>query len=487
LPDEQQFRAPVDIAEDSIAELEGNVESRLLWPGRILKRGVRRALSFILGPQLVFNRGVARALRDAGDNLADQANQLSQVSASLDDQKRTVAEAIDGVARQLADLAARVATLEDTTVRSDALESIRSGLVDAATRVATLEATTARSESVQADLAALQGTMARNETGRIETDEGLRTSIQSIEGFFPSLMEDITSDFAEIRAVQASIGRQIDEVGGELVANTIDVKRLGKKHEDLAVSTTDDNDSVTSRVRTLETRFEPLMDLDHFDFASTYRGNEADITARLEKYARNYGDVRRVFDFGCGRGEFLRVCSRLGIGAYGLDRDADMISHCKLHGLEVVEGDALEHLRGLPSRSLDGIFSSQVVEHLTPAEIREMVELASDKLKRGAKIIIETINPDTLSAMRWFYLDPSHSQPVPADMLRFFLQEENFEVLDTLYTSPVPEDERLSFLKIATPIEGSLPADFLELTNDNVRRLNELLFGCQDYAIIAQR
>ena len=70
-----------------------------------------------------------------------------------------------------------------------------------------------------------------------ESHGTLRVSIENLEGFLPKLMQDISSDFAEIRAVQASMGRQIDEVGGELVANTIDVKRLGKKHEALDEST----------------------------------------------------------------------------------------------------------------------------------------------------------------------------------------------------------------------------------------------------------
>jgi SAM-dependent methyltransferase len=234
-------------------------------------------------------------------------------------------------------------------------------------------------------------------------------------------------------------------------------------------------------------RFEPLVDLDHFEFAKAYRGDEADIKTRLEKYARNYGPVKRVLDFGCGRGEFLLACSRLDIGAYGVDRDADMISHCGLQGLEAIQGDALQHLKELPARSLDGIFSAQVVEHLTPAEIVQLIQLASEKLKRGGKIIIETINPNTWSAMRWFYLDPSHSQPVPADMLRFFLEEANFEVLDTLYSSPVAENDRLSLMKVDSQLEDSSLADLLTQNNENLQRLNDLLFGPQDFAIVAER
>jgi SAM-dependent methyltransferase len=308
-----------------------------------------------------------------------------------------------------------------------------------------------------------------------------------VETFLPKLIQDIHTDFAEVRAVQASMGRQTDEVGGELVANTIDIKKLRKRLDELKRIATNEQKSADDRIRTLEVRFEPLVDLDHFEFAKAYRGDEAVIKTRLEKYARSYGPVKRILDFGCGRGEFLRSCSQLDIGAYGVDLDADMISHCELQGLEAVQGDALEHLKGLPARSLDGIFTAQVVEHLTPAEIVELIRLAGEKLKRGGKIIIETINPNTWSAMRWFYLDPSHSQPVPADMLRFFLEEANFEVIDILYSSPVPESDRLSLMKVKPDLEDSTLAELLEQNNENVQRLNDLLFGPQDFAIVAER
>ena len=62
-----------------------------------------------------------------------------------------------------------------------------------------------------------------------------------------------------------------------------------------------------------------------------------------------------------------------GSAEYNLDlsqrRAGAVRQFMQLQGLEAVQGDALQHLEGLPARSLDGIFSAQVVEHLTPAEI----------------------------------------------------------------------------------------------------------------------
>jgi SAM-dependent methyltransferase/predicted nucleic acid-binding Zn-ribbon protein len=474
LSDTKNARSSAASTENSIAEIES--ASRFFWPGRLLKRGIRRVLRFVLAPQQGFNHEASTALARMDRQLADQLQRIAALeNAAVQIWK--LAEQGHYLRAEVARIDAQDTRIEEQIVRSQAevaridTQVDRIGVIELGLRQ--FDSRIQRVDGVEIASEQLRGQLEK-------TEETLGTSIQNLEEFLPKLMQDITSDFAQLRAVQASLGTQVDEVGGELVANTIDVKRIGKSHDALEADS-------TSRLQILEKRFEPLVDLDHFDFAKAYRGNEAEIRSRLEKYARNFGDVKRVLDFGCGRGEFLSVCSELDIGAYGVDQDSDMISHCNLQGLEVIEGDALEHLRGLGARSLDGIFSSQVVEHMTPAEIVELIQLASKKLKRGGKIIIETINPNTWSAMRWFYLDPSHSQPVPADMLRFFLHESNFEVLDTLYTSVVPEDRRLALMKIGSPIDESTLTDFLQINNDNVQRLNDVLFGPQDYAIIAER
>jgi 2-polyprenyl-3-methyl-5-hydroxy-6-metoxy-1,4-benzoquinol methylase len=307
--------------------------------------------------------------------------------------------------------------------------------------------------------------------------------IENLEAHLPEMLADINTDLNDIRATHSAQGREIDEVGGELVSVTQQLRKFRK-----LVDSYDEQQSLFSRrIRSLEKRFEPLTDLDHFDFANAYRGDEATIRARLETYAKQFGQVKQVFDFGCGRGEFLKTCNDLGIGAYGFDTDADMVSHCELQNLDAYQGDALAHLRELPSRSLDGIFSAQVVEHLTPVEIVELIQIASEKLKRGGKIILETINPSTWSAMRWFYLDPSHCQPVPAEMLRFFLEDAHFEVLDTIYSSPVPDDEKLTFPENDSDFQDPAVTELAQITRRNWERLNHTVFGPQDYAIIAER
>jgi len=324
----------------------------------------------------------------------------------------------------------------------------------------------------------------RQRAGGIEPRfESLDARLAAVERHLPDFTRDVEADFAAVRSSVHAQGRQLDELAGELVAATADAEEIQREWDEARCA----QHALAEHVRTLERRLEPLRSMDHFDFALRYRGDPEVIRERLKKYAQVFGPVERVLDFGCGRGEFLEICGEMQIGAYGVDSDPDMVSHCRLRRVNAKLGDAMEHLRNLPNRYLDGFFSAQVVEHLTPAELAELVRLASDKLKRGARLVIETINPNTFSALRWFFLDPTHCKPVPAELLRFLLEEASFQVLDIMMTSPVPEDERLAFPKPDTQFEDPAVAELLGIVNENSRRLNEVIFGPQDYAIIAER
>ncbi len=420
------FQQGIEDAERSQRELVAPSGRRGIL-ARVWRRLAGRLLRFQQVPQARFNSGLMRSLRDAEAGLAAAGH---------------------GMAEQAARLAAIEARLAGADGRLTHFET-----------------------HLGASGSEIAGAM-----------QDLRKRIEGIETHLADFSRDLASDFATVRSTLAAQGRNIDEVGGELVATAADMEEVREEwadaHEEQLV--------LEKRVGVLERRFEPLRAMDHFDFARRYRKPEA-IQERLASYARIFGQVERVLDFGCGRGEFLEACGEVGVGAYGVDSDPDMVSHCKLRQVDAHCDDALEHLRGLPNRSLDGFFSAQVVEHLTPAELAELIQLCSQKLKRGAKVVIETINPGSFSALRWYFLDPTHSQPVPPEMLRFFLEESSFEVQDVIFTSPVEEDERLLLLKEGTPLDDPALADVLRVFNENARRLNEVVFGPQDYAIVAER
>jgi hypothetical protein len=109
----------------------------------------------------------------------------------------------------------------------------------------------------------------------------------------------------------------------------------------------------------------------------------------------------------------------------------------------------------------------------------DFVLLAKDKVREGGRVVLETVNPQSLYVFaRAFYLDPTHSQPVHPAYLDFLFRQAGFAEVAIDWRSPPPADDVL----VPAPEEAAdSPA------NVNVERLNRLLFAPQDYALIATR
>ena len=106
--------------------------------------------------------------------------------------------------------------------------------------------------------------------------------------------------------------------------------------------------------------------------------------------------------------------------------------------------------------------------------------LAAEKLRPGGKVVLETVNPSSLyTYARAFWVDPDHVRPVHPNFLEFLFQEAKFARLSIEYRSPVSEAEAL------VPLPGDDPQT--RLLNENFQRIGALLFGAQDYAVIATR
>ena len=97
-------------------------------------------------------------------------------------------------------------------------------------------------------------------------------------------------------------------------------------------------------------------------------------------------------------------------------------------------------------------------------------------------MIIETLNPQSLYIFaRAFYADPTHDTPVHPAYLQFLLKEAGFHEIGIEWRSPPPSDEPLR------PIEAAAGDPVVEQVNANIERVNAILFGPQDYAVLAVR
>ena len=151
-----------------------------------------------------------------------------------------------------------------------------------------------------------------------------------------------------------------------------------------------------------------------------------------------------VLDVGCGRGEFLDLLKQQGISSKGLDLNPEMVEVCRSRGLDATAADARSYLQGLPDESLGGLIAVQVIEHLEPAYLTQMLGLAFDKVRPGGRVVLETINPACWVAFfESFIRDLTHVKPIHPETLQYLLQASGFSNVEIVYRAPIAPEGRL--------------------------------------------
>lgn len=169
------------------------------------------------------------------------------------------------------------------------------------------------------------------------------------------------------------------------------------------------------------------MDFDWVHFAQKFRGQPDKIREHFRGYQAHFAGCTRVLDIGCGRGEFLEVLREAEIPGVGIDLNEANVQLARQQGLDARSGDVFAFLEAEGPGSFDGIFCAQVIEHLPPADVWRLVKATAAALKPGGVAIWETPNPECLAIFAThFYLDPSHTRPVPPALLAFYLEEAGF-------------------------------------------------------------
>jgi 2-polyprenyl-3-methyl-5-hydroxy-6-metoxy-1,4-benzoquinol methylase len=201
---------------------------------------------------------------------------------------------------------------------------------------------------------------------------------------------------------------------------------------------------------------------DYFAFEARMRGSTADVRERQRPYVDDFRDAAPVLDVGCGRGEFLGLLRDSGIEARGVDADADMVAYARGEGLVVEQSDALAYLEAQPAGAFGGIFMAQVVEHLPPPRLFRLLELAARALRPGGVLVAETINPLSPLALRSYFADLTHAQPLVPETLGLLAKQAGFREVETRY------------------LNAPRHADDVD------ERIREVLFAPLDYAILAR-
>jgi 2-polyprenyl-3-methyl-5-hydroxy-6-metoxy-1,4-benzoquinol methylase len=207
---------------------------------------------------------------------------------------------------------------------------------------------------------------------------------------------------------------------------------------------------------------------DYGRFAERFRGGEDYVRRNVEFYEPYFAGRENVLDIGCGRGEFLEMMRQIGVPAQGIDLSDESVAQCREKGLQAEAANLFPWLTAAGEQAYDGIFSSQVVEHLDPQALPGMIRLCASRLRRGGLLALETPNPECLAIFAThFYLDPTHTRPIPHPLLAFYMEEAGLGSIEVHELSPAIE---------TMPELAALPVEF-----------RKKFFGGLDYAIIGRK
>ncbi len=161
-------------------------------------------------------------------------------------------------------------------------------------------------------------------------------------------------------------------------------------------------------------------------FEEKFRGSEELIKERQKKYLKFINPLKilkdevKALDIGCGRGEWISLLNENGFNARGIDVNESMVKVASQKGLNAAVNDALCELRSLDENSLDIITAFQVVEHIKFDDVLELIKEAKRVLAPCGILILETPNPENIMVgTQWFYLDATHKNPIPCELLAF--------------------------------------------------------------------
>jgi len=221
-------------------------------------------------------------------------------------------------------------------------------------------------------------------------------------------------------------------------------------------------------------------------FEDRFRGTQDAIRTRVEDYVALFAGATDVLDVGCGRGELLGLLRDHGIKARGIDVNHAMVELCRARGLDVEKSDAVSYLVRQPDASLGGLSAIQVVEHFEPSYLLRFLDAAYQKLRPGAALVLETINPSCWLAFFDTYIrDPTHERPLHPETLKYLVQAAGFASADIQYRAPVSEGDRLD--RVAAADIAAPNAAIAAVVNAHAEKLNARLFSSMDYVVVARR
>jgi len=170
------------------------------------------------------------------------------------------------------------------------------------------------------------------------------------------------------------------------------------------------------------------------DFENIFRGDEEFIKRKLHAYNSFFHAGGHVLEIGCGRGEFLELLAEKGVHYVGVDMDESMVGRCRDKGLSpIVQEDFETYLKKIETPTFDGIFSAQFIEHIPSEKVFDFFKLCHATLKPGGVLVVETVNPYSIEALRTFHVDLTHQKILYPEVLLYGCMGAGFKRASVYY------------------------------------------------------
>jgi len=221
--------------------------------------------------------------------------------------------------------------------------------------------------------------------------------------------------------------------------------------------------------------------IDYVGFERRFRGDPVRVQEiTRDRYLELLRDHGPVLDVGCGKGELVETLVGAGVAALGIDLDPAMVDEARERGLDVRVADLNAFLEEQPEGVFGAIISTQVVEHLEVDALVRFLELSVSRLRPGGLFVAETPNPTSLIVLgTHFILDPTHVRPIHPALMVYLCECAGFRSVELSFYEPA-RHYHLAMLSEEDGVPGA------PQINAAFTHLNNVLFGPQDYAVVAR-
>lgn len=480
-----------DAAEGKVAAIgkvnprRGGALNRVIQIG---KRGIARGLGWFIRDQVDFNAAAVRGMTETIESLNEVNRSLAILSAEQARLRRDL--------RLTSDLASETRAEADTHLRhaTDALSGMIRGISGRAEELhldlehlkASISASVGsihsemerRSAESAAALQTLDSKAKEREQARDKEDIRLLRTLADIQKASQQQLALVEGELRNAMERRAGLAEERASVAAKEAADAAILRMEASIHRELRLLRqrvgavlergAEDAEAVSATVVAGEALAASHGAMDSLALSERFRGSEEDVRQKLRIYLPYFEGCSPVADLGCGRGEFLDLFRDAGGSGLGVESNPELAGVVRRKGHETYEGNLFAFLRERAPESIGGIFCAHVIEHMPPEALVKLVSEAFRVLRSGGVLAFETPNPACLAIFAtYFYLDPTHVRPVPAEFISYLLEETGFTGIEVLGLHPA-EDE-FGELK---PLPGGFRQRF---------------FGHLDYGVIARK